>query len=41
MPIFVLTEDQIKTIKAIKTQVIEGEVMTEEEVAAIREREIV
>ena len=35
-----LTEDQIKTIKAIKTPVIEGEVMTEEEVAAIREREM-
>ena len=35
-----LTEDQIKTIKAIKPQVIEGEVMTEEEVAAIREREM-
>ena len=35
-----LTEEQIKTIKAIKPQVIEGEVMTEEEVAAIREREM-
>ena len=35
-----LTEEQIKTIKAIKTPAIEGEVMTEEEVAAIREREI-
>lgn len=35
-----LTEEQIKTIRAIKPQVIEGEVMTEEEVAAIREREM-
>lgn len=35
-----LTEDQIKTIKAIKTQFIECEVMTEEEVSAIREREM-
>lgn len=35
-----LTEEQIKAIRAIKPQAIEGEVMTEEEVAAIREREM-
>ena len=35
-----LTEEQIKIIQAIKTPAIEGEVMTEEEVAAIREREM-
>lgn len=35
-----LTEEQIKEIRDIKPAVIEGEVMTEEEVAAIREREM-
>lgn len=35
-----LTEEQIKAIRAIKQPAIEGEVMTEEEIAAIREREM-
>ena len=35
-----LTDEQIKAIRAIKTPVIEGEVMTEEEVAKIQEREM-